>query len=130
MSFKNSNQLYDICSTALSTDYKYGQNDCNILALKILDLKAGTNWSEIAQYDSVLAGYKQLKELGFSSTQDIIREHADLIEFPIDGDIWFDENPLIMAVVFSGRLLGVNEDHTQFNLIPMHEAGEYYRVRK
>lgn len=131
MSFKKSNQLYDICSNALTSDYKYGQNDCNILALKVLDLKAGTDWSEISQYDSVLAGYKQLKELGFNSTQDIILKYADVADYPIDGDIWMDkENPLIMAVVFSGRLLGVNEDHTKFKLIPLHENGAYYRIRK
>ncbi|HBA7311513.1 TPA: ornithine carbamoyltransferase, partial [Escherichia coli] len=54
----------------------------------------------------------------------------DEVEFIIDGDIWLDEeNPLLMGVVFSDRLLGVDEDHTKFNLIPFKD-GKYYRVRK
>ncbi|EIU0557064.1 ornithine carbamoyltransferase, partial [Escherichia coli] len=56
--------------------------------------------------------------------------YADEVEFIIDGDIWLDEeNPLLMGVVFSDRLLGVDEDHTKFNLIP-YKDGKYYRVRK
>lgn len=122
--------LYDICSTALNTPYEMGSNDCNILCLRVLDLRAGTDWANIAQYSTVLEGYKQLKDLGYNSTQEIILEYADEVEYIIDGDIWLDEeNPLLMGVVFSDRLLGVDEDHTKFNLIPFKD-GKYYRVRK
>ncbi|EPL0489897.1 DUF6950 family protein [Citrobacter koseri] len=131
MSFKKSNQLYDICNNALSTEYKFGNNDCNIICLRAIDLYCSTEWVDIAQYDSVIAGVKQLNELGFKSTQEIILQYADETQFPIDGDIWMDsDNPLLMGIVFSGRLLGVNEEHTKFQLNPLRNDGKYYRIRK
>ncbi|MGG2375391.1 ornithine carbamoyltransferase [Salmonella enterica] len=131
MNFKNSNELYEICENSLNKEYRFGSNDCNILCLRVLDLKHGTDWAEVANYNSVIDGVRQLNELGFKSTQEIIKQYADETKHPIDGDIWLDtENPLLMAVVFSNRLIGVNVEHTQFKLIPLKDHGKYYRIRK
>lgn len=125
------NELYEIASFVMNNPYKYGHNDCNITALRVLDLIAGTEYAQIAQYDSVLQGFKQLKEHGFSSVQEIIKQHSDETQFPIDGDIWIDEeNPVLMGLVFSDRLLGIDETHTQVTLLPLTEEGKYYRIRK
>lgn len=84
--------VYEICKNAIEQPYQYGQNDCNILVLKVLDLRAGTDWSIIADYDSLLRGVKQLNELGFESTQDIILQYSDEVTHQIDGDIWLSED--------------------------------------
>lgn len=123
--------LFDILNDALNTPYELGNNDCNIVVLQVVDLRAGTKWANIAQYDTILNGYKQLKILGFESTGDIVREFSDEVELPIDGDIWIDdENPLIMGVIFSNRMLGVNTEHNKFQLNPIRDDGVFYRVRK
>ena len=127
------NELYEIINNALNTEYGYGTNDCNLVALKVLDLRAGTEWSHTAMYDSVKNGLKQLHELGFSSTSEIILQYADEVTHPIDGDIWIAKNnSLVMGVIFSNRMLGVNEDHTKFKLIDIAilEEGKFYRIRK
>lgn len=127
------NELYEIINNALNTKYGYGTNDCNLVALKVLDLRAGTEWSHTAMYDSVKNGLKQLHELGFSSTADIIKQYSDEVKHVIDGDIWIDKNnPLVMGVIFSGRMLGVDEEHSKFKLIDIArlEDGNYYRIRK
>ncbi|EFJ2921977.1 ornithine carbamoyltransferase [Escherichia coli] len=126
--------VYEICKNALEQPYQYGQNDCNILVLKVLDHRAGTDWSIIADYDSLLSGVKQLNELGFESTQDIVLQYSDEVTHQIDGDIWLSEdNPLNMGVVISNRMIGIDiddEEHKEFKLIPLPENGKYYRVRK
>lgn len=125
------NKLMDIIIESMEQEYKLGTNDCNIVALRIVDLFAGTDWSKVAKYKTIKAGLKQLNKLGFDSTQDIIKQYCDEVTIPIDGDIWLDEeNPLIMAVVASGRLLGVNDNHDGFVLINKHQHGKYYRTRK
>lgn len=123
--------LFTIVSTALSTEYKLGTNDCNLMCLQVLDLRSGTDYSQIAKYKTIKAGVKQLQSLGFISTGDIIIKYSDPVELPIDGDIWIsDDNPLIMGVVHSNRLIGVDEDHTHFKLIAIPRNGKFYRVRK
>ncbi|EMX0834921.1 ornithine carbamoyltransferase, partial [Raoultella ornithinolytica] len=53
------------------------------------------------------------------------------VEIPIDGDIWLDDdNPLIMGIVVSGRLMGVNESHDAFELHNKKKNGKYYRGSK
>lgn len=124
------NEIIKIVQDALEQPHKVGSNDCNIIVMRIIDLFAGTEWSTIMQYKTIKDGIKQLNNLGFNSTQDIVLQHCDEVSVTIDGDIWLDEdNPLIMGVVVSGRLLGINEGHDTFELIKKPK-GKYYRTRK
>lgn len=123
--------LFDIIKYSIDNPYQYGKNDCNILCLRILDLRAGINWTEVAQYETLRQGIKQLNELGFDSTVDILLPHMDKVDVVIDGDIWLDDdNPLIMGVVFGGRYIGVNKEHTEFKMSTLPTEGTYYRIRK
>ena len=125
------NEIIKIIEDALSSEYQYGTNDCNIVALRIIDLIKSTEWSSIASYKTLRGGIKQLNDLGFDSTQDIVIQECKQVTIPIDGDIWLDpDNPLVMGIVVSGRLLGVNEDHTSFKLINKKNNGTYYRSIK
>lgn len=125
------NEIMKIVEQALNDDYQYGKNDCNIVALRIVDLFSGTNWGSIAKYKTLKGGIRQLNKLGFDSTQDIIKQHCDEVSIAIDGDIWLDnDNPLIMGVIVSGRLLGVNESHDAFELINKPTDGAFYRTRR
>ena len=125
------NEIMKHIEDALANPQSFGTNDCNIVALRVVDTIKGTNWSEVAQYSSLKEGVAQLHELGFNSTQDIIIQECTQVEIPIDGDIWLDpDNPLLMAVVVSGRLLGVNDDHDAFVLINKKQNGTYYRSNK
>lgn len=125
------NMIMNIVEQALNGDYQYGKNDCNIVALRIVDLFAGTNWASIAKYKTLKGGMRQLSKLGFDSTQDIIKQHCDEVSIAIDGDIWLDnDNPLIMGIFISGRLLGVNESHNGFELINKPTDGAFYRTRR
>ncbi|MDX7507806.1 ornithine carbamoyltransferase [Citrobacter sp. S39] len=124
------NEIVQICQDALYTPYVYGTNDCNIVAIRILDSIAGTDWESKADYNSLRSGIKNLNDLGFESTADIIKQHADEVKYTIDGDIWLDPtNPHTVAIVISGRLLGVNTEHTEFKLVPKRKDGTYYRIR-
>lgn len=123
--------IFNIMNDALNNPYELGKNDCNIVVLKVLDLRAGTIWADTAKYDTIPKGIKQLRKLGFDCTGDIVRDYSDVVEFPIDGDIWIDnDNPLIMGVIFSNRMLGVNTEHNNFKLDPIRKDGVLYRVRK
>lgn len=125
------NEIIKIIENALADEYQYGTNDCNIVALRIIDLIKSTEWSSIASYKTLREGIKQLNDLGFDSTQDIVIQECKQVSIPIDGDIWLDpDNPLVMGIVVSGRLLGVNEVHTSFKLINKKNNGTYYRSIK
>ncbi|WP_123345245.1 MULTISPECIES: DUF6950 family protein [unclassified Enterobacter] len=124
------NDIIKIIETALGKPHEVGTNDCNIIVMRIIDLIAGTKWSTTLNYKTIRSGIKQLNELGFNSTQDIVHQYCDEVSVTIDGDIWLDDdNPLIMGVVVSGRVLGVNEEHDTFVLINKPK-GKYYRTRK
>lgn len=126
----NHNAIYAICENALNNPYEYGNNDCNTLALSILDEIAGTEWVKECTYTTYKGGLKRLIELEYDSTGDIIKQYAEPVTVAIDGDIWIDpDNGNMLSVVMSNRMLTVNNEHTKFNLSPM-EKGTYYRIRK
>jgi len=98
--------------------------------IRIIDLFAGTLLS-IREYTSIKEGIAGLNKEGWNHTGEIVEAYCDEVTHVIDGDIWLDpDNPLIMAVVVSGRVLGVNDEHNGFVLQPIPKKGKYYRVRK
>lgn len=124
------NKLFDIIQWSYENPHINGVNDCNLTVLKIIDLIAGTSVS-VREYSTVKEGIASLKKDGWNHTGEIVEHYCDVVEYPIDGDIWLDpDNPLIMAVVISDRILGVNESHDGFELQKLPTDGKYYRVRK
>ncbi len=122
------NEIMSIIETALNSPYEYGTNDCNIVSLRIIDLLCGTSWCDIAKYSTLKEGLKQLQDLGFNSTHEIVIKECKEIEVPIDGDIWVDtNNPLQMGIIVSNRLVCINDDHTAFKLDTKKRYGKYYR---
>ncbi|RYM52550.1 DUF6950 family protein [Serratia proteamaculans] len=130
MDYNVTNKIVDICSDALAKDYVLGTNDCNILALKILDLLAGTDYVSTCTYDTLRKGKNQLKKLGVEYTSQLILPHTEQTEYPIPGDIWIDdEDPLQMSVYVSNRILVVDEGHNKFKL-DMPRNGKFYRIKR
>lgn len=124
------NKLMKIIQYSIDNPYQFGDNDCNLIVLRIIDLFAGTSLS-IREYTSVKEGISGLNKEGWNHTGEIVEAYCDEVTHVIDGDIWLDpDNPLIMAVVVSGRVLGVNDEHNGFVLQPIPKKGKYYRVRK
>lgn len=124
------NKLMKIIQYSIDNPYQFGDNDCNLIVLRIIDLFAGTSLS-IREYTSVKEGIAGLNKEGWNHTGEIVEAYCDEVTHVIDGDIWLDpDNPLIMAVVVSGRVLGVNDEHNGFVLQPIPKKGKYYRVRK
>ncbi|MDF2784221.1 MAG: ornithine carbamoyltransferase [Pantoea eucrina] len=124
------NEIIDIIQYALDNPYEFGTNDCNIMVMRMVDLIAGTNTAD-RKYSNSKEGIKSLKADGYAHTGEIVLKYCDEVEFTIDGDVWLDdENPLIMGIVASNRLVGINEEHNKFILTPKPSTGKYYRVRK
>ncbi|MDV2904906.1 ornithine carbamoyltransferase [Phytobacter diazotrophicus] len=124
------NEIYKIIQGSLDNEYGYGTNDCNLTVLKIIDVIAGTTLAN-RTYSNIKEGIAGLKKDGFNNTGEVVEKYCDEVKYTIDGDIWLDpDNPLIMAVVASNRIVAVNEDHTGFVLMPKPTNGKYYRVRK
>ena len=124
------NEIYKIIQDSLDNPYQYGTNDCNLTVLKIIDAVAGTTLS-VREYSTVKEGIAGLQKDGFEHTGEVVKKYCDEVKYTIDGDIWLDpDNPLIMALVASDRIVAVNEEHTGFVLKPKPTDGKYYRVRK
>lgn len=127
---RDNNKLIKICEDSLSNPYQYGVNDCNIVCLRVVDYYTGSNWSQIAKYKTFRTGIKQLKELGFESTSDIVKSVSEQVEFPIDGDIWIDPtNSNQMGVVMSGYMVGIDSEHVNIKLVELPE-GDFYRIKR
>lgn len=123
------NKIMEILNFALDNPYEYGTNDCNLMALRIIDAYIGTEFSNV-EYSTIKEGLTKYKELGWQCPAEIVKEYCYPVEHTIDGDIWIDpENPLIMAVVAAGRVLGIDDQHSNFELHSKPKNGTYYRVR-
>lgn len=125
------NKIIKIIQDAIDNPYEFGSNDCNLIVLRMIDLINGTTTFADREYTTVKEGIAGLNKQGWNHTGEIVKAYCDEVQHTIDGDIWLDpENPLIMALVASGRVLGVNQDHTGFELQHKPTTGKYYRVRK
>jgi len=125
------NKVYELCMNSIENEFKSGTNDCNINVIKLVDLIAGTELAKQFTYKTVKGGIRQLKALGFNNTYEMISPYLDEVTITIDGDIWI--HPTIehsFAIVISNRLLAVNEEHTEFKLVPKRNDGTYYRIRE
>ncbi|ENS3213690.1 hypothetical protein ACEZ6F_000158 [Salmonella enterica] len=115
--------------TRLITDYinsligqprVFGENDCNLVACKIIDILAGSDiYTKLYQnYDSLEDGLKKAKELcGYSSVLQPIKEHFTLVDGELEnGDLLVTEHKLgrrkyySVALYFSGYVLIADED--------------------
>nr|WP_314523134.1 ornithine carbamoyltransferase [uncultured Rahnella sp.] len=125
------NQIIKIIQDAIDNPYEFGTNDCNLIVLRMIDLINGTTTLAEREYTTVKEGIAGLNKEGWNHTGEIVEAYCDEVQHTIDGDIWLDpDNPLIMALVASDRVLGVNQDHTGFELQYKPTKGKYYRVRK
>lgn len=124
--------------TRLITDYinslvgqprVYGENDCNILCCKIIDICAGTDLfnSLYQQYDSIADGLKKCKPLtGYSNVLQPLKEKFSLVEGELqDGDLLLTEHKLgnrkyySVSPYFSGY--GLVADGDIWRPAPIHE---------
>ncbi|EHI3273289.1 hypothetical protein J9089_003262 [Salmonella enterica] len=114
--------------TRLITDYinsligqprVFGENDCNLVACKIIDIHAGSDLYEklYQKYDSIEDGVKKAKELcGYSHILQPIKEKFKLVEELEDGDLLVTEHKLgrrkyySVALYFSGYVLIADEN--------------------
>ncbi|HAV1973405.1 TPA: ornithine carbamoyltransferase [Enterobacter hormaechei subsp. steigerwaltii] len=125
------NKIVAICQDAIDSPFKQGSNDCNIIALRVVDVLTGSDWESKCKYKTLKGGLKQLKDLGVEYTIDLILSVLEEVTVPIDGDLWVDPaNKHNICIVISGRLLGVTDDHANFALVPKRKDGTYYRIRK
>lgn len=125
------NEIIKIIQDAIDNPYQYGTNDCNLIVLKIIDLINGTTILSKRKYKTIKQGIAGLNKQGWNHTGEIVEAYCDEVQHTIDGDIWLDpDNPLIMALVASNRILGVNKEHNGFELQYKPTKGKYYRVRK
>lgn len=124
------NAVYKLCEDVINTPYEQGTNDCNIIVMRLVDLLSGTEIEKQFKYKTLKGGLKLLKDKGYETTIDVIRNYIDEVKYPIDGDIWADpDNPHTLSIVISDRMLAVNDEHTEFNLVPKRNDGTYYRIR-
>lgn len=125
------NQIIKIIQDAIDNPYEYGKNDCNLIVLRMIDLINGTTTLADREYTTIKEGIAGLQKDGWEHTGEVVEQYCDEVQYTIDGDIWLDDdNPLIMSLVASNRILVVNDNHTGFVLQHKPTNGKYYRVRK
>jgi len=124
-------KIVEIADQTVSTPYVIGQNDCNILVLKVLDLLCNTNYAEKATgYTSIKEGLKIFKEHGYDDLEALVQEHCSVVETPILGDIYIDG---IQASIFLHETY-IEVDHERHVFQNVHTPkdlkGKIYRINK
>ncbi|EAM1281482.1 hypothetical protein OGT86_000327 [Salmonella enterica] len=112
--------ITDYINSLIGQSRVFGENDCNLVACKIIDILAGSDiYTKLYQnYDSLEDGLKKAKELcGYSSVLQPIKEHFTLVDGELEnGDLLVTEHKLgrrkyySVALYFSGYVLIADED--------------------
>ncbi|MDU5442519.1 MAG: hypothetical protein E6105_06915 [Finegoldia magna] len=123
-------KIHNIAQNCISTEFELGQNDCNILVLKIIDQVCGTNYTDLAigKYKTIKAGQKLFTKHELGSLEDICKQHGVQVETPVFGDIMV--NGIHGSVVLDGKYIALNNDSTGFNVavLPWLHNWKFYRI--
>ncbi|EMW0060147.1 hypothetical protein ABIV32_001559 [Salmonella enterica subsp. enterica] len=112
--------ITDFINSLIGQPRVFGENDCNLVACKIIDIHAGSDlYNKLYQkYDSIEDGVKKSKDLcGYSHILQPIKEKFNLVEDELeDGDLLVTEHKLgrrkyySVALYFSGYVLIADDD--------------------
>jgi hypothetical protein len=123
-------KIHNIAQGCISTDFALGQNDCNILVLKVIDQVCGTNYTELAigKYKTIKAGQKLFTKHELGSLEEICKRHGQEVDTPVFGDIMI--NGMHGSVVLDGKYLALNDDSTGFSIavLPWLHNWKFYRI--
>ncbi len=123
-------KIHNIAQGCISTDFALGQNDCNILVLKVIDQVCGTNYTDLAvgKYKTIKAGQKLFTKHELGSLEDICKRHGQEVDTPVFGDIMI--NGMHGSVVLDGKYLALNDDSTGFSIavLPWLYNWKFYRI--
>jgi len=123
-------KIHNIAQECISTDFALGQNDCNILVLKVIDQVCGTNYTDLAigKYKTIKAGQKLFTKHELGSLEDICKRHGQEVDTPVFGDIMI--YGMHGSVVLDGKYLALNDDSTGFNVavLPWLHNWKFYRI--
>lgn len=113
--------ITDYINSLIGSPRVYGENDCNLVACKIIDILAGSDlYTKLHNnYDSIADGLKKSKELcGYSNVLQPIKENFKLVEDELqDGDLLVTEHKLgnrkyySVSPYFSGYALIVENEN-------------------
>ncbi|WP_255425968.1 DUF6950 family protein [Providencia sp. JUb39] len=128
--------ITDFINSLIGQPRVYGENDCNIVACKIIDILTGSDlFSKLYQhYNSLEDGLKKSKDLcGYSHVLQPIKENFNLVNDELeDGDLLVTEHKLgrrkyySVSIYFSGYCLTTNENDVWVTC-PVYEI-EYENV--
>ncbi|EDQ0980172.1 hypothetical protein GRG99_002418 [Salmonella enterica subsp. enterica serovar Virchow] len=112
--------ITDFINSLIGQPRVFGENDCNLVACKIIDILAGSDlYTKLYKnYDSIEDGVKKSKDLcGYSHILQPIKENFKEVDGELkDGDLLVTEHKLgrrkyySVAVYFSGYVLVADED--------------------
>lgn len=87
--------ITDFINSIIAQDRIYGENDCNLIACKIIDIMKGTSLYDSlhGKYDSIADGLKKSTELsGYRNILEPIKKYCVLVE---DGSL--KDNDLLLT---------------------------------
>ncbi|EPJ2380187.1 DUF6950 family protein [Escherichia coli] len=111
--------MTDYINSLIGQEFVQGENDCNLIACKIIDILAGTDLynSLYKKYSTKEEGLKICKELsGYSNILQPIKKHFKLVTDDLqDGDLLVTAHKL--GKVRISTLRNENETFSQLNSI-------------
>ncbi|UYM56776.1 DUF6950 family protein [Leclercia adecarboxylata] len=123
-------KIHNIAQECISTEFQLGQNDCNILVLKVIDQVCGTSYTDLAfgKYKTIKAGLKLFTKHELGSLEEICKQHGVQVDTPVFGDIMV--NGIHGSVVLDGKYIALNNDSTGFNVavLPWIHNWKFYRI--
>lgn len=127
--------ITEYLSSLLNEEFKYGTNDCHVVAFNVIDIILSTEYhlELVGKYKTAIGGFKHLAKKGtFKNIHDICEQLGELQEYPNDGDILVHPTENHCSVYWKGKLLVVNELTKTYELQKYSHDMEYqiYKIRK
>ncbi|OAT17084.1 hypothetical protein M977_04330 [Buttiauxella gaviniae ATCC 51604] len=137
--FQKQAKITDYINEQIGQPIVYGENDCNLLCLKMVDIETGSDHFNklVNQYTSVKEGLTKAKKIiGYSNALEIIKDNYEQTDDFSDGCLLVKEHKegarkvFHVSVVYSGWALTM--DNGFYKNIPAVQADydSIWRIKK
>ncbi|EOU9592075.1 hypothetical protein ACOJEA_004775 [Klebsiella aerogenes] len=120
--------ITEYLSTLLNQPLVYGDNDCHIMALTVIDLVLGSSFKEeiYKKYTSPTGGRKYAKEhCSYPTLLHLCKELGELVTVPQDGDILITAGHI--TVFWRDKIITIDENKI-YRITPYDPELHNYKI--
>lgn len=122
--------IVQLISNLIGQELVYGENDCHLIVLSVLDISIGTDYHSqyYRKYTSAKSGWQYSRNTEYPTLKELLNKVATKSDVPCNGAILM--NGSHATVYWNGRILVLNNNKYELTDFQNSTEWEIFLIRK